>query len=209
MAVEASNNYNSLSFGLGYFKNGIERFHTDDRGEYENVESMEHSETTPHMPQHNPFSERFNWTFFDPVRTISEQAGLSVCYWEYAMDHVVYIKNRIAHRSLDCTPFEHLTGEKPSLKHVRVFGCAAFVYDHFMKSKVNARAIPAIMLGCNDYGVYTVERLTDRKIINSVHATFDETNFPAFELSDSSRSGEGSQVGSVDFSDSENSSSAF
>lgn len=176
-----------------YFKNGVERLHTDGGGEYKNVEVNEHSDTTPHTPQHNPFSERFDRTFLDPIRTILEQAGLSSRYWEYAMDHVVYVKNRVPHRSITCSPYEKLTGERPNLKHLRVFGCSAFVYEHEPKPKVHARAAPAIMLGGDHHGVYTVERLTDRKIINSVHVTFDEETFRGLENSESSSSGEGSE----------------
>lgn len=95
-----------------YFKKGVERFHTDGGGEYENVLVPEHSEKTPHTPQHNPFSERFNRTFFDPIRSILEQAGLSSKYWEYAIDHVVYIKNRLPNRSIGCSPYEFLTKRK-------------------------------------------------------------------------------------------------
>eukprot|EP00171_Calliarthron_tuberculosum_P000589 IDg589t1 len=83
-----------------------------------------------------------------------------------------------------------LTGVMPSLKYVRIFGCAAFVYEHETASKVHARAVPALMLVCNDSGVYTVERLTDKKIINSVHVTFDEESFLGLELRGSSSSGE-------------------
>ena len=98
------------------------------------------------------------------------------------MDYVVHIKDRTPHKAIASTPYEKLIGSKPSLKHVRVFGCAAFVYEHDPKSKVHARAAPAVMLGCNDHSVYTVERLTDRKIINSVHVTFDEESFPKLEI---------------------------
>lgn len=93
------------------------------------------------------------------------------------MDHVVYVKNRIPNRSIKCSPYERLTGSKPSLKYIRVFGCAAFFYEHNPKSKVHARATAGIMLGCNDHGVYTIECLIDSKIINFVHVSFDELSF--------------------------------
>lgn len=106
------------------------------------------------------------------------------------MNHVVYIKNRIPQNGIQCSPFEVLTGNQPTLKHVRVFGCATFIYEHGPKSKVHARASPAIMLGCNEHGVYTVEKLLDKKVVNSDHVTFDENSFPYLDVSDSSSSGE-------------------
>lgn len=208
-AVEASEDYKELSHVKKYFPKGVERIHSDGGGEYKNVDVNEHSETTPHTPQHNPFSERYNRTFADPIRSLLEQSGLSSKYWEYALDYVVYVKNRVLNRSIGCSPFEKLTGEKPTLRHARVLGCAAFVYEHEPKSKVHARAAPAIMLGCNDHGVYTVERLTDSKIINSVHVTFDESCFPKLELSESSSSGEGSNYSTESFSDESSDSQEF
>ena len=89
------------------------------------------------------------------------------------------------------------------MKHVRVSGCVAFIYYSNPKSKVHVRASPGIMLGCNDYGVYTVERITDGKIVNSVHVTFDEENFPGLEKDDSSSSGEGMEYSSEDESSSD------
>lgn len=40
-----------------------------------------------------------------------------------------------------------ITESKPTLRHVRFFGCAAFVYEDDPKLKVHARASPAVMLG--------------------------------------------------------------
>ena len=208
-AVEATESYKVLEHVKKYFPKGVERLHTDGGGEYENADVNEHSETTPHTPQHNPFAERFNRTFLEPIRTMLEQTGLSGKYWEYAMDHVAYIKNRTPHKALGCSPYEKLLGTKPTLKYVRVFGCAAFVYEHDPKSKVHARAVPAVMLGCNDHGIYTVERLTDRKIINSVHVTFDEESFPKLEDSSSSSSGEESEYSPSESSNSFSSQDAF
>lgn len=175
-----------------YFKQGIERLHSDGGGEYQPMSNENSTLTTPDTPQHNPFAERVNRTFMEPVRVILEQAGLSAKYWEYALDHVAYVKNRLPHSALNMSPFESITGKKPTLKHIRVFGCASFVYNETPKSKAHARAEPGIMLGCDDNGVYMVERLSDRKLLNSVHVTFDEASFPGLEDSDSSSSGESS-----------------
>eukprot|EP00171_Calliarthron_tuberculosum_P000533 IDg533t1 len=58
--VKAVNEYKQLEHVTKYFVNGIERFHTDGGGEYEGIGINAHTITTPHTPQHNPFSERFN-----------------------------------------------------------------------------------------------------------------------------------------------------
>lgn len=166
----------------------MERVHTDGSGEYQQIWVNIHTETTPDTSQHNPFAERINRTLMDPVRVMLEESGLSAHYWEYSIEHVAYIKNRVIHSAIGCSPYEKLTGENPTLKHDRVFGCAAFVYNDNPRSKVHARAIPGIFLGFNDNGVYTVELSTSKKVVNSVHVTFDEDSFPGLENGDSSSS---------------------
>ncbi len=173
--------YKETSEVRKFFPNGILRIHSDGGGEYQKVGSIEATATTTETPQHNPFAERVNRTILEPIRVLLEEAGLSRSYWDYALDHVVYVKNRLLHKGIGCSPFEKLTGNKPTLRHVRVFGCSAFVYNHDPATKVHARSMPGIFLGCNDHGVYAVELITSRKLVNSVHTTFDEDTFPALE----------------------------
>lgn len=166
----------------------VQALHTDGGGEYHNVNIIEHTETCPDTSQHNPFSERTNQTLVEPRRVLLEQAGLSAKYWEASIEYVAYVKNRLPHSTIGCSPYEKLTGQKPSLKHIRVFGCAAFVYDEHPKSKFHSTGRPRIFLGCNDHGVYTVELLAEKRTVNSVHVTFDESSFLALENMDSSSS---------------------
>ena len=65
------------------------------------------------------FAERVNFTLFEPVRVMLEEAGLSARYWEYEIEHTAYVKNRLPHSALDCSPFEKLTETKLTLKHIR------------------------------------------------------------------------------------------
>ena len=165
-AAEAFELYKEDRLVRKYFPKGVERLHTDGGGEYERVSAVDASKTAPNTPQHNPFSERINRTLLDPIRVLLEQSGLSAKYWQYALNHIAYIKNRIPHSALGCTPYEKLTGEKPKLHHLRTFGCSTFIYKNNPESKVHAWATPGILLGCKDHSVYIVERLSDGKIEN-------------------------------------------
>ncbi len=99
-AVDAFEYYKDTSRVKKYFPKGSERLQSDGGGEYENVEVQEHSPTTPDIPQHNPYSERVNHTILEPVCVLLEQAGLNAKYWEYALDHVAYVKNRVPHSGI-------------------------------------------------------------------------------------------------------------
>lgn len=60
---------------------------------------------------------------------------------------------------------------------------------------MHARASSGIFVGCNDYGVYTAQRIIEMKIVNSVHIKFDENDYPGLENSESSGSGESQSSG--------------
>jgi len=173
------------------FPKGIQRLHTDGGGEFvfaDNQNSMEHTSTTTNTPQHNPFAERVNRTIFDPVRTLLEESGLSKKYWDHAAQHVAYVKNRLHTKTIKKSPYEIVTGNRPPLHYVRVFGCASFIYNEDPESKVHARATPGIYLGSDDNGIFKCEVLKSRKIVYSRNVTFDEEQFPAIDFAESSSS---------------------
>lgn len=91
---------------------------------------------------------------------------------------------------INYSPYEKLTGKMPSVKHIRVCGCASFVYIKSPKSKAHTIAQPGIFISCDDNGVYKIELLGSRKCMNNVHVTFDEMSFPLLENSGSSSLGE-------------------
>jgi hypothetical protein len=79
------------------------------------------------------------------------------------------------------TPFEMLTGERPSLKNIRVFGCAAFVLRMPQSSKLQPRADQGTLLECVEHGIYNILVCSDDTaphIMESRHVTFDESSFP-------------------------------
>lgn len=86
-----------------YFKHGVVTLHSDSGGEYKNADDLNSSTTTIDTHQHNPFAKRVNRMYFELMRTMLEQAGLSAKYWEYAVDHIAYVKNRLPHSALNCS----------------------------------------------------------------------------------------------------------
>ncbi|KAL5555407.1 hypothetical protein UlMin_037643 [Ulmus minor] len=59
--------------------------------------------------------------------------SLPKSFWGYALQTAVYLINRIPSKSIPKTPFELWTGHKPSLRHIRIWGCRA----HVKKAKVD------------------------------------------------------------------------
>jgi hypothetical protein len=56
------------------------------------------------------------------VRSLLYSSGLCPVFWSVSLLHVVYLKNRLYHRSIDCTPYFACTGVIPNLAHLCIFG---------------------------------------------------------------------------------------
>ena len=70
----------------------------------------------------NGMAERPHRTFGNMMRCVLLNAGLGPEYWSYALLHCVYVKNRLPHVSIKTTPFQAMTGIKPDLNGLRIFG---------------------------------------------------------------------------------------
>jgi transposase InsO family protein len=146
--------------------------------------------TSPDSPEQNAPAERPWRTIGDQAQAMMLRAGLTGpeyrTLWPYAMTTAAYVGNLIPSNSIDgAIPEEAWSGEPAEYDHLRVFGCAAYV--HIPKSrrrKFNPKARTCIFVGyCQDssrrtYKFYDPET---KSIIRSLHATFDETKFPALE----------------------------
>jgi hypothetical protein len=113
------------------------------------------------------------------------EADLPACLWPFAIKYVVFVRNRVRHSSTGASPYYMVTGEKPSLKNIKVFGCRAYVLILPTPSKFESRAEPGVLLECLLYGIYKVlvpsKDGGESKIINSRHVIFDEEELPGLE----------------------------
>jgi hypothetical protein len=103
--------------------------------------------------------------------------------------------DRIFLRSiLHFTPFELHFGRKPSVSHLRPFGCKCFVLKHDNLDKFESRSFDDILLGYTPYDrFYRVFNLETNTIIESCDVTFNETTpYPrdAFECAGQGNRGE-------------------
>jgi hypothetical protein len=73
-------------------------------------------------PSQNGGVERFNQTIGSTTRGLLYGSSLPATFWSYAVVHSVYIQNRLVHSRTKRTPYEALTGTKPDMRHLRVFG---------------------------------------------------------------------------------------
>ena len=124
-------------------------------GEYLSIEFLEYLKkhdilsqwTPPGTPQLNGVSERRNRTLMDMVRSMMSYTDLPVSFWGYALQTAVYLLNKVPSNSMPRTPYEMWFGRKPSLNHLKIWGCPAYVKKHDI-DKLDARSE---MCRCNGY----------------------------------------------------------
>lgn len=112
-----------------------------------------HQMSTPYTPQQNGMAERMNRTLMERARCMLINAKLQKQYWGEAVATAAYITNRCPTRALAfLSPEEVWTGEKPNLKHLRIFGCEAMMHVPKEKlKKLDARATKMIFVGYSEY----------------------------------------------------------
>lgn len=133
------------------------RLRTDNGGEFTSSEfasflakeGIRHDLTAPYSSQSNGVVERANRTIMHRVRCMLAEAGLSEKYWGFAANAAVYLKKRSPTSSLNgVIHYQARTGRRPSLKHLRTWGCLAFVHVPEERwKKLGNRAQPGIFVG--------------------------------------------------------------
>jgi hypothetical protein len=108
--------------------------------------------TTPYTPQQNGVAERMNRMMMEKERCMLSGAGLGQEFWAEAVGTACYLVNKSLSSALDDkTPQEVWTGKEPSLTHLKVFGCDAYV--HVPKenmSKIDKKVEKCIFIGYKD-----------------------------------------------------------
>ncbi|KAE8886920.1 hypothetical protein PF003_g28909 [Phytophthora fragariae] len=107
---------------------GAKEFATNSLLAYYEDHAIEVQPTVRYAHQTNATAERANRTIVTIGRSMLHYAGLDKSFWAEAAMTAIYIKNRLpSSKSPDKTPFEIVYKSKPNVKHMRIFGCKAFV----------------------------------------------------------------------------------
>ena len=87
------------------------------------------------------------------ARTLFSVANISIMYWCFAVIYAVYIINWLPTYTLELkTPFEAYTGNKPSIAHLQIFSCKAYVHVPQEKhQKLNKKTLECIYLGYSEH----------------------------------------------------------
>ena len=140
-------------------------------------EGVSHEVTPAHSSEMNPIAERANRTLVETARTMLHEADLPKGWWAEAISTAVYLRNRFPTARLkNLSPYEAWTDHKPNLKHLRVFGCKAWVHvPKATRKKLDNKAIQGIFMG---YGCTTslYRILVGNRVAEYRDVRFDETH---------------------------------
>ncbi|KAJ9535962.1 hypothetical protein OSB04_un000872 [Centaurea solstitialis] len=100
----------------------------------------------PRTPQLNGVAERRNRTLLDMVRSMMSRAKLPMSFWGYALETAAHILNLVPTKKVAKTPSEMWTGSRPSLAHIKVWGCEVFVRRE-TNDKLEPRAEKCLFVG--------------------------------------------------------------
>jgi transposase InsO family protein len=158
----------------------LKEFHSDGGGEFRSTSLLQYFKsrgikvtvTNKGTPQHNAIVERDNRTINEMSTAMTHHGKLSQLFWPEAVKTAVYIRNRCltSGNKTNKTPEEIWSGNKASVKDIKVFGCNAYI--HIQKSKrdnkIAPKATAAVFLGYSDEKLgYKLCELETKKIITS------------------------------------------
>jgi hypothetical protein len=130
------------------------------------------------VPQQNGVVERKNHNLVEMARTMLDEHKTPRRFWADAFSIACNISNQIFLCSiLNLTPFELHFGRKPSVSHLKPFGCKCFILKHGNLDKFESHSSDSILLGYTPHGrSYRVFNLETNTIVESCDVTFDETS---------------------------------
>ena len=101
--------------------------------------------TTPYTPEQNGVSERLNRTLVSLARAMLIDARLPYKLWGEAVKAACYTRNRTPIGPEGLTPEEAFTGKRPSIMHLKPWGCVAF---HRVPDKIRLDLEPVSRKTC-------------------------------------------------------------
>lgn len=170
-------------------KTVINKWMSDAGGEYKShafddllkEEGIQILQSAPYTPQQNGRAERFMRTVMDKAEAMRHEACLPDSWWEFAVEQAQHVYVRTPMRRLNWrTPFEALYHTKPTIDHLRVFGCGAYVH---IAAKIRANKLAPKSELMTYIGVPSGERgfrfmRSNNTVFVAAHAIFDEHSFP-------------------------------
>jgi len=145
----------TLSFHEDIYPSGdLKRVRSDNGGEFTSTEfsnllvknQIKHEKSSPYSPHQNGTAERSWRTLFEMARSLLLEADLPKNLWTYAVMTATHIRNRCYSQRLKDTPYGIVTGKKPDVAKMQIFGSTCYPTVQNPK-KLDARCKKGIFVG--------------------------------------------------------------
>ncbi|GFS57942.1 retrovirus-related Pol polyprotein from transposon TNT 1-94 [Trichonephila clavipes] len=132
---------------------------------------IKHEVTNSYTPEMNGVAERFNLTALDGIKTLLKSSEVPHKFWGEALLCFTYAWNRICHKDGNKTPFEKYSGRKPSVLHLKPFGCLAYAgVPKQIRKKFDMRAKMGIMMGyAQRTKGYRIWLIDENKLVETIN----------------------------------------
>ena len=147
---------------------------------YVKSQGIEYNPTAGYSPQSNGVAERMNRTLFNMGCMMLDSSGAPLELWGEAVLAACHIRNRLPTSKLGGkTPFEAWTGKKPTVGHIRKWGCK--VYRHINKrtgrKKLDKKSMAGFLVGYQPGNIYRIYHPSTNKVKVSRDVIFSESQF--------------------------------
>lgn len=122
--------------------------------------------------------DRKNHTVEECVKAMLHDQHIPQFQWGEACMTIVYLQNRSPHRILNnMTLEEAFTGKKPSVDHLRIFGCPMYIHiPKDKRKKLDPTSLRGIFVGYSASSkAYIIYIKEDNRIEVSRYVIFDES----------------------------------
>lgn len=166
-------------------------FHSDNGGEFTAKEvtswlfdnGVIQTFSNPEEPAQNGLVERSHQTLQSMCRAMLRSASAPQHLWAECIVAAAYVRNRLSHSGIqNQIPIERWLGHSVSSKHLRTWGCMAFVHEYVREhTKLGDRSLQGVFVGYEPGNKGYRVLLPDRTIRCSKQVTFIEHRFPFAE----------------------------
>ena len=132
----------------------IRKLRSDNGGEFMGTEfkdillknKIRHEQCAPYSPHQNGIAERGWRTLFEAARSSLVETTLPKSLWTYALMNAAHVRNRCLQKRTQQTPYFMLTGRKPDLSILHIFGTICYTYEQ-NKKKLDDRSKRGLFVG--------------------------------------------------------------
>jgi len=137
---------------------------------------IKHEFSPARTPQCNGVIERANRSIIEMTRAMMADSKLPLDFWGEATCTAAHIINRRKTTVHGKTPYEMWNGRKPNVKHLKRFGCVAYMMiKEERRKKFDSKVVKGIFVGYAANNTYRVYIPKTRKIKTDCDIKFDES----------------------------------